>query len=122
HQTSEPQPLRAMLARTSDDGHGAATSSQRKCRLPCFEMLPSLSLPPVECCQADPCTKAAAGRERLPLSDLGHQRGSDDIGVAASIVRAAINRFRLPAWATARRSYLELRRRRSALTYCYIIT
>src|SRR6516165_10725334 len=27
-----------------------ATSSQRKCRLPCFEMLPSLSLPPVECC------------------------------------------------------------------------
>src|SRR5262249_34072518 len=22
---------------------------QRKCRLPCFEMLPSLSLPPVEC-------------------------------------------------------------------------
>jgi hypothetical protein len=27
-----------------------ATSSQRKCRLPCFEILPSLSLPPVECC------------------------------------------------------------------------
>jgi hypothetical protein len=24
-----------------------ATSSQRKCRLPCFEILPSLSLPPV---------------------------------------------------------------------------
>jgi hypothetical protein len=23
-----------------------ATSSQRKCRLPCFEILPSLSLPP----------------------------------------------------------------------------
>src|SRR5262245_44755549 len=28
-----------------------ATSSQRKCRLPCFEILPSLSLPPVECCR-----------------------------------------------------------------------
>jgi hypothetical protein len=28
----------------------AATSSQRKCRIPCFEILPSLSLPPVECC------------------------------------------------------------------------
>src|SRR5262245_55285438 len=28
--------------------------------------------------QADPCSKAAAGRERLPISDLGHQRGSDD--------------------------------------------
>src|SRR6266540_3422074 len=27
-----------------------ATSSQRKCRLPCFEILPSRSLPPVECC------------------------------------------------------------------------
>src|SRR5215467_1698819 len=27
-----------------------ATSSQRKCRLPCFEILPSLSLPPLECC------------------------------------------------------------------------
>src|SRR5262249_47488691 len=27
-----------------------ATSSQRKCRLPCFEIPPSLSLPPVECC------------------------------------------------------------------------
>src|SRR5262245_20086483 len=27
-----------------------ATSSQRKGRLPCFEILPSLSLPPVECC------------------------------------------------------------------------
>src|SRR5262249_24674055 len=26
------------------------TSSQRKCRLPCFEILPSRSLPPVECC------------------------------------------------------------------------
>jgi hypothetical protein len=26
------------------------TSSQRKCRLPCFEILPSLSLPPVEYC------------------------------------------------------------------------
>jgi hypothetical protein len=27
-----------------------APGSQRKCRLPCFEILPSLSLPPVECC------------------------------------------------------------------------
>src|SRR3989454_8771512 len=27
-----------------------ATSSQRKCRLPCFEILPTRSLPPVECC------------------------------------------------------------------------
>jgi hypothetical protein len=27
-----------------------ATSSQRKCRLPCFEIPPSLSFPPVECC------------------------------------------------------------------------
>ena len=27
-----------------------ATSSQRKCRFPCFEILPSLSLPPVERC------------------------------------------------------------------------
>src|SRR6266511_2173037 len=27
-----------------------ATSSQRKCRLPCFEIPPSRSLPPVECC------------------------------------------------------------------------
>src|SRR5262249_22043996 len=27
-----------------------ATSSQRKCRLPCFEIPPSLCLPPVECC------------------------------------------------------------------------
>src|SRR5215471_15875449 len=26
------------------------TSSQRKCRLPCFEIPPSLCLPPVECC------------------------------------------------------------------------
>src|SRR6516225_1743609 len=43
HQASEPGPLRAVLARISDDSHG-------KCRLPCFEILPSLSLPPVECC------------------------------------------------------------------------
>src|SRR5262249_5186728 len=28
--------------------------------------------------QADPCSKTAAGRERVPISDLGHQRGSDD--------------------------------------------
>src|SRR4029453_15680179 len=28
--------------------------------------------------QADPCSKAAPRRERLPISDLGHQRGSDD--------------------------------------------
>jgi len=27
-----------------------ATSSHRKCRLPCFEIAPSRSLPPVECC------------------------------------------------------------------------
>ena len=27
------------------------TSSQRKCRLPCLEILPSLSLPPVEYCR-----------------------------------------------------------------------
>src|SRR5262249_23968105 len=27
-----------------------ATSSQPKCRLPCFEILPSRSLPPVGCC------------------------------------------------------------------------
>src|SRR5262245_52164143 len=26
----------------------------------------------------DPCSKAAARRELLPISDLGHQRGSDD--------------------------------------------
>src|SRR5215469_6128587 len=28
--------------------------------------------------QADPCSKTAAGREHLPISDLGHQRGCDD--------------------------------------------
>ena len=33
------------------DAHMApATSSQRKCRLPCLEILPSRSFPPVECC------------------------------------------------------------------------
>jgi hypothetical protein len=28
-----------------------ATSNQSECRLPCFEILPSLSLSPVECCR-----------------------------------------------------------------------
>src|SRR5262245_41498357 len=28
--------------------------------------------------QSDPCSKTAAGRERFPISDLGHQRGSDN--------------------------------------------
>ncbi len=58
-----------------------ATSSHRKCRLPCFEILPSLSLPPVECCLGTKPIHAARLRpdgERLPISHLGHQRGSDD--------------------------------------------
>src|SRR5262245_6523604 len=58
-----------------------ATSSQRKCRLPCFEMLPQSLFAAGRMLsrhQADPCSKTAAGREHLPISDLGHQRGSDD--------------------------------------------
>ena len=36
-----------------------ATSSHRKCRLPCFDILPSLSLPPVECCRGTKPIQAA---------------------------------------------------------------
>jgi hypothetical protein len=36
-----------------------ATSSHRKCRLPCFDILPSLSLPPVECCRGTNPIQAA---------------------------------------------------------------
>src|SRR6266498_3590439 len=39
-----------------------AASSQRKCRLPCFEILPSLSLPPVECCLGTKLIDAARPR------------------------------------------------------------
>jgi hypothetical protein len=39
-----------------------ATSSQRKCRLPCFEIPPSLSLPPVECCLVGDWKEFRSGR------------------------------------------------------------
>jgi hypothetical protein len=44
HQARQPEPLRAVLARISDDSHGASDGSQRKCRLPGFEILPSRPL------------------------------------------------------------------------------
>src|SRR6478736_6355658 len=56
-----------------------ATSSQRRYRLPCFDIPPSLSLPPVECCLgADPCCETAGRRKRLPITHLGDESGGDD--------------------------------------------
>ena len=57
------------------------TSSHRKYRLPCFEIPPSRSLPPVECClgtKPDPGRQVASGRERFPITHLGDQGGGDD--------------------------------------------
>jgi hypothetical protein len=48
-----------------------ATRSQLKCRFPCFEILPSRSLPPGRMLsrhQADPCSETTARREHLPIS------------------------------------------------------
>jgi hypothetical protein len=47
-----------------------ATSSQRKCRFPCFEILPSLSLPPVECCLGTKPIHAARLRPTRTPSNL----------------------------------------------------
>ena len=58
-----------------------ATSSQRKCRLPCFEIVPSRSLPPVECCLGTKPIHAARlrpRRELFPISHLSRQRGGND--------------------------------------------
>ncbi len=51
HQSSEPWPLqRAVLLRVADNGHRADDEQPSQYRLPCLVMLPSLSLPPVDCC------------------------------------------------------------------------
>src|SRR5215472_10379567 len=57
-----------------------ATSSQRKCRLPCFEIAEPLFAPGrvLSGHQTDPRSKIAARRELLPISHLGHQCGGDD--------------------------------------------
>ena len=57
-----------------------ATSSHRKCRLPCFEILPSLSLPPVECCLGTNPIQAARLRpdENTVQSPTSAQGGGDD--------------------------------------------
>src|SRR5262249_6979745 len=58
-----------------------ATSSQRKCRFPCLETPPSLSLPPVECCLGTKPIHAARLRPDenvFQISYLGHERGGDD--------------------------------------------
>src|SRR5262245_17697283 len=81
HQTSEPRPFCAVLACISDDGHGAGHEQPAQMSIALFrDAAQSLFAAGrmLSRHQADPCSKTAAGRERLPISDLGHQRGSDN--------------------------------------------
>src|SRR5262249_39592260 len=78
HQTCEPEPLRAVLARIADDGHGAGNQQPAQMSIallrdpaePLFTSGRMLSRP-----QPDPCSKAAAGRKHLPISHLSNLRG-----------------------------------------------
>jgi hypothetical protein len=81
HQTSEPEPLRAVLARISDDSHGAgnqqpAQMSIALLRDPAKSLLASDRM--LSRHQPDPRSQTAAQRELLPISHLSHQRGGDD--------------------------------------------
>src|SRR5262250_2869071 len=65
-----------------------ATSSQRKCRLPCFEIPPSLSLPPVECCLGTKPIHAARLRPDVNVfqSPTSATSAVATIGLAAPII------------------------------------
>src|SRR5262245_3637751 len=81
HQTSEPEPLRAVLTRISDDRHRAGNEQPAQVSI-------ALLRDPAESFfatgrvlsrhQADPRRETAARREHLPISYLGHQRGGDN--------------------------------------------
>ena len=58
-----------------------ATSNHRKCRLPCFEILPSRSLPPVECCLGTNPIQAA----RLRPEENAFQSPTSAIKAVATI-------------------------------------
>src|SRR5215471_20093213 len=81
HQTSEPQPLRAVLARISDDSHGAGDEQPAQMSIALLrDPAKSLFAPGrmLSRHQADPRSETAARRELLPISHLSHQRGGDD--------------------------------------------
>src|SRR5262249_34462687 len=81
HQMSEPQPLRAVLARISDDSHGAGDEQPAQMSIALLrDPAKSLFAPGrmLSGHQADPRSKTAARRELLPISHLSHQRGGDD--------------------------------------------
>jgi hypothetical protein len=72
-----------------------ATSSQRSWRLPCFEILPSLSLPPVECCLGTKPIHAA--RLRPGCNDGLSNKNSTLIGSPFGVTRFP-SLMTKPAW------------------------
>src|SRR6201984_3730994 len=81
HQTSEPGPFRAVLARISNDSHGAGNEQPAQVSIALLrDPAESLFAPGrvLSGHQADPRSETAARRESLPISYLGHQRGGDD--------------------------------------------
>ena len=94
HQPPQPRVLlRTVLLRIADDGHGTGDRSHRKYRLPCFVMLPSLSLPPVVCCFGTSPIQAAR-----PRPDLNAFQSPISATSAVATIGRTRNLLQPPAW------------------------